>query len=121
MFVGHEAYCFTFGRSLSHTDKMLEILASVVACQDKSFSALTPVLLERVSLLSGCICIFISWDDERQQLVNYLKSIGLNTLILILSETETKLLTSEINSIRDHLTQCQVLRLGKIQEDLMQL
>ncbi|WP_354636314.1 DUF58 domain-containing protein [Planktothricoides raciborskii] len=121
MFVGHEAYCFTFGRSLSHTDKMLEILASVVACQDKSFSALTPVLLERVSLLSGCICIFISWDDERQQLVNYLKSIGLNTLILIISETATKLPNSEINSIRDNLTQCQVLRLGKIQEDLMQL
>ncbi len=121
MFVGHEAYCFTFGRGISHTDRMLEILASVVACQDKSFASLTPVILERVSLLSGCICIFLSWDDQRQQLINYLKSLGIYQLILIVTEKAETLENSQIESMGDDLVQFKVLQLGKIQEELISL
>jgi uncharacterized protein (DUF58 family) len=64
MFVGTEAYCFTAGRGLAHTDQMLEILASVNACTDKPFNVLPPMVIERAALLSGCICIFLSWDEE---------------------------------------------------------
>lgn len=120
MFVGHEAYCFTFGRGLSHTDKMLEILASVVACRDKSFNFLLPLVMERVSLLSGCICIFLCWDDDRKKLVNYLNAMGIHTLVLILTETgEIDNLDRE--SIESKTANFRILNLGKIQEELMQL
>ena len=39
LFVGTEAYCFTAGRGLGHTEQMLEVLASVQVCREKSFAA----------------------------------------------------------------------------------
>ncbi len=41
MFVGLESYCFTSGRGLGSSEQMLEILAGVTACQDKTFDYLT--------------------------------------------------------------------------------
>lgn len=119
MFVGHEAYCFTFGRGLSHTDKMLEILASVVACQDKTFDSIIPVVMERISLLSGCICIFLTWDESRQKLVNYLKGMGIHTLVFIILENEAESLDTK--SLSDNLVPFHILKLGKIQEELMKI
>ena len=121
MFVGHEAYCFTFGRSLSHTDKMLEILASVVACRDKPFDSIIPVVIEKLTLLSGCICIFLTWDEDRRRLINYLKSMGIHTLVLILTESENKLDNFDLDSLNDQLATFHILKLGKIQEELMHI
>jgi uncharacterized protein (DUF58 family) len=121
MFVGHEAYCFTFGRSLSHTDKMLEILASVVACQDKTFDSIIPVVMERISLLSGCICIFLTWDESRQKLVNYLKGMGIHTLVLIIPEKSRDLENLDVKSLTDNLATFHLLELGKIQQELMKI
>src|SRR5205809_1267946 len=36
LFVGPETYCFTAGRGLGHTDHMLEVLAGVRPCRDRS-------------------------------------------------------------------------------------
>lgn len=119
MFVGHEAYCFTFGRGLSHTDKMLEILASVIACQDKTFDSIIPIVMERISLLSGCICIFLTWDESRQKLVNYLKAMGIHTLVLIILEKEAE--SVDTKSLTDKLATFHILKLGKIQEELMKI
>lgn len=119
MFVGHEAYCFTFGRGLSHTDKMLEILASVIACQDKTFDSIIPVVMERITLLSGCICIFLTWDEARQKLVDYLKVMGIHTLVLIILENEAESLDTK--SLSDNLVTFHILKLGKIQEELMKI
>lgn len=119
MFVGNEAYCFTFGRGISHTEKMLEIMASVVACRDKSFDSLIPVVLDQISLLSGCICIFIAWDEQRKKLVNYLNKMGVNTLVLILTNDQDNL--EKIEFMQYQLAKFHILKLDKIQEDLMQL
>ncbi len=83
MFVGPEAYCFTAGRSLGHTEDMLKILASVAVCSDKPFSVLSPLVIQRASLLSGCICILLAWDDERKALVEQLNSVGLPLLVFV--------------------------------------
>ncbi len=85
MFVGAEAFCFTSGRGVANTDRMLEILASVQPCRDKSFRSLLPLVLGRASALSGCICILLSWDKDRQDLVMNLKSLGIPLLALVLS------------------------------------
>ena len=108
MFVVQEAYCFTFGRGLNSTEKMLEILASVGACQDKGFDSLTSVLMEKISLLSGCICIFLCWDEPRKRLVNYLRSRGIHTLVLILTEREAQLDSLNLELIKDDLANHQL-------------
>lgn len=118
MFVGTEAYCFTFGRGLSHTDKMLEILASVVPCQDKKFEEITPVVMNKAQILSGCICVFVAWDDSRNKLVNYLIKMNIPTLVLILVDDKDKL---DLKPPADGLIRFQVLELGKIEEGLMQI
>ena len=120
MFVGNEAYCFTFGRGISHTEKMLEILASVGACRDKEFDSIIPVVLEKISLLSGCICIFISWDEQRKKLVEYLNNMNIHTLVLILSKNPDSFQKHELSNLE--LINFHILNINNnIQQELMQL
>ena len=121
MFVAQEAYCFTFGRGINSTDKMLEILASVVPCQDKPFTSILPVVMEKISLLSGCICIFLHWDEARKQLVDYLHSRQVYTLILIVSDQGKSLEDLSPQIMPDKFTRFHLLKLGQIGEDLMKL
>lgn len=83
MFVGPKAYCFTSGRSLGHREKMLEILAAVDVCLDQDFDALLPLIGERYSLLSACVCVFIDWDEHRQSLVRLLKNFRIPVKVLL--------------------------------------
>jgi uncharacterized protein (DUF58 family) len=86
MFVGTEAYCFTSGRGISYTDRMLEILAAVSPCIDKPFSKLPPLVFERAALLSGCICILLSWDEERKIFIRKLEAMGVPVIVLVVTE-----------------------------------
>lgn len=121
MFVGLEAYCFTLGRGLSHTDKMLEILASVGTCRDKSFRDLIPVVMQRIALLSGCICVLLNWDDMRQALVRQLRGMRLPLLVLVLAENTDTPALQDAMLMNDGLTTLRVLKLSQLQEGLMRL
>ncbi len=114
MFVGIESYCFTAGRGLGSSEQMLEILAGVTACQDKTFNYLTAALIERISVLSGCICIFIDWDEERKKLVEYLQGFKIPLLLLLITQEEKQY--SHLNVENLH-----ILPLGKIQSALMNI
>lgn len=113
MFVGESAYCFTSGRGLGNTEQMLEILASVQACQEKDFAVLTSSVMKRISLLSGCICVLISWDEPRKELVRYLEALKIPNLILLVTETEPK--------DRYEFNNLHWLEPGKIQEKIMNI
>ncbi len=121
MFVGLESYCFTAGRGLGQTERMLELLASVVPCQDKSFECFLPVIQSRCSLLSGCICILLDWDEERQTLVRYLQSLGIPTLVLVVRGDRGLSIELTQDAIDSAHSQIRILKLGQIQEGLMQL
>ena len=120
MFVGTEAYCFTSGRGLSHTENMLEILASVSACRDRPFSALPPLVLERASLLSGCVCILLSWDEERKQFIGLLKELGLPVLVLVITD-HTDSHTPDPGPMRSDPENFHQLEIGRVEEGLAQL
>ncbi len=124
MFVGLESYCFTAGRGLGQTERMLELLASVVPCQDKSFAAFLPVIQSRCALLSGCICILLDWDEERKTLVQYLQSLGIPTLVLVIQGDSPEATLCDLGlsmELTQDVSQIQILKLGQIQEGLMQL
>ncbi|MGD1921051.1 MAG: DUF58 domain-containing protein [Pleurocapsa sp.] len=114
MFVGLQSYCFTSGRGLGSSEQMLEVLAGVQACQDKTFDYLTAAVIEKLSALSGCICIFITWDKEREKLVHKLQQFNIPLLILLLAETEQEY--GQINVENLH-----ILPLNQIQESLLLL
>ena len=84
MFVGAEAYCFTAGRGLAHTDRMLEILACVEPATGAPFRTLRDAVMERHASLSGCICVLLAWDDARRDLVGRLEALGIPTLVLVI-------------------------------------
>ena len=114
MFVGLESYCFTSGRGLGNSEQMLEILASVQACQDKDFAYLTAAVMERLAMLSGCICIFIDWDEAREKLIRHLQQFKIPMLILLLTESEAEY--SHLN-----LENLYLLPINKIQASLLSL
>jgi uncharacterized protein (DUF58 family) len=117
LFVGPQAHCFTAGRGLAHTDQMLEILASVRACGDQPFSTLARLVLDHAGNVSGCICVLLAWDMERQGLVQKLKTLGLPVLVLVITEPgQGKLL--EAGPLRDEREHFHVLEAGRIEEGL---
>lgn len=119
MFVGPKAYCFTSGRGLSHTDNLLEVLASVSACKEKTFSVLPPLVIQRAAILSGCICILLLWDEERKQFIGQMRSLGIPLLVLVITETDAP--APDPGPMKDIPENFHILEVGKIQEGLMRL
>ena len=120
MFVGTQAYCFTSGRGIAHTDKMLEILASVRSCVDKPFGILPPLVFERANLLSGCICILLAWDEERRSFIRKLETMGFPVIVLVV--TEQPISHSSIKDSNDWRPERFInLQPGEIEEGLAQL
>jgi uncharacterized protein (DUF58 family) len=87
MFVGPEAYCFTSGRGVGHIEQMLEILASVQMCREKDFAALENLVWTHAAELSGCVCVFMAWDEPRQLLVKGLLTRRVPLRVLVVSES----------------------------------
>ena len=119
LFVSGQAHCFTIGRGLGQTEHLLELLASVQPCQDEAFESLLPVVRSRLSLLSGCICIFLTWDGARQSLVEQLQQAGVPVLALIIT-SETGLKEQPDRScLKDKQSSLHVLNVNNIQAELL--
>jgi uncharacterized protein (DUF58 family) len=120
LFVGPQAYCFTAGRGLAHTDQILEILASVRACNDKPFGALERLVLDHSASLSGCICVLLAWDEPRQALVKKLKALGVPVLVAVLTSPSQRRLLDP-GPLRDEPDRFQVLETGAIGQGLARM
>ena len=120
MFVGPQAYCFTSGRGLLHTDRMLEILASVSICHDKPFSMLKNMVIEKAPALSGCICVLLGWDEDRKKFVELLRALRLPTKVLVLTgrDFEEEL---DPGPMKDSPHNFHQLTVGRIEEGLARI
>lgn len=83
MFVESRFYSFTAGRGLGHPDRIFEILASVSPSRDLAFSVLQESVMSRAGCLSGAVCIFLNWDNERKALAARLRAIGVPVWAII--------------------------------------
>jgi len=43
-------------------------------------------VVERHGLLSGLVCVLVTWDDARRALVDHLRALGVPSLALVVSE-----------------------------------
>jgi uncharacterized protein (DUF58 family) len=119
LFVGAQSYCLTAGRGLAHTDRMLEILASVRNCSDKPFQTLEHLILTHISAVSGCICVLLTWDEARRGLVKKLQALGIPVLVLVIAPAGKAGL--DAGPLRDEPHRFQVLELGRIEQGLANL
>ena len=117
LFIGPQAFCFTIGRGVAHADQMLELLASVRTCLDRPFSSLAQLVIEHSSTVSGCICIFLSWDEPRRDLVRKLGTLGVPVLALIIRDKGAP----AIERTAADPESLHVLEVGNIESDLAKL
>lgn len=119
LFVGVQSYCFTAGRGLAHADQMLEILASVKNCADKTFETLEHLVINHVAVVSGCICVLQCWDAARRKFVEKLKALGVPLLVLVVVRPGDA--KPDAGPMRDEPGHFHVLEIGKIKEQLAAL
>jgi uncharacterized protein (DUF58 family) len=86
LFIGPQAFTFTIGRGVAHAEQMLEILASVRPSPHRQFAALEQLVVEHAAAVSGCICIFLAWDEARRRLVRKLSKMSVPVLVLFVRE-----------------------------------
>ena len=120
LFVGPDSYCFTSGRGLAHSDQILEVLASVKPCTDKSFLSLEPLVLNHARSVSGCICVLLAWDEDRRAFVKKLQNLGLPVTVLIVTSAGR---ANELKTLSrsEGLDTATVLTVGKVEEGLARL
>lgn len=120
MFVGAQAVCFTTGRGLAHPDQAMEVLASVELCPTKPFSVLQTLVLQHAPVLSGCICIFLAWDEPRRELVRKLTVLGLPLLVLVVTDEAGARELARI-AVEERPGHFLVLEAGKVEAGLQAL
>ena len=120
LFIGTEAYCFTAGRGLAHADQMLEILASVKPCSDKSFATLEHLVLDHAAGVSSCICVLLDWDERRREFVRELQAMDVPLLVLVITEPGHRT-AIDPGPMQHQRERFHVLQAGKIEEGLTDL
>ncbi len=117
IFVGNQAYRFSSGRGAASRDHLLEVLAAVRTCRDKSFAAMTPAVFEHIHLFSGCICVLLAWDEARRALVTRLKKQGVPLLVMVVAADRPSP-PIDPGPMSDALDRFLVLTAGHIEEGL---
>lgn len=120
LFIGNKSYCFTAGRGLGTADQMLEILASVQNCADKSFTDLEHLVFNHLPLVSGCVCVLQKWDEPRRQFVAKLKAVKVPVTVLIVVPAGGGI-SGAGGALVDAEGSLHVLEVGKIAEGLAKL
>ena len=120
LFVGAQAYCFTVGRGVAHVDQMLEILASVNVCVDKSFETLETLALNHVGAVSGCICVLLAWDEPRRRFVEKIKALGIPLRVMIILAEEPQK-PFDPGPMRDEPEHFHTLIAGQIEQGLLRM
>jgi uncharacterized protein (DUF58 family) len=111
MFVGSELHSYTAGRGHLLPSRLLEVLAGVRMRNDGELSLLLEQVRARRSQLSACICILLSWDEQRRQLIDTLRAGAAMVLPLLVTTLPPPSLPPGI----------RVLTPGGIAEQLMSL
>ncbi len=120
IFVGLEVYCFTAGRGLGQTDKILEVLADVQPCDTKPFDALFSTVMSKAAYCSGSICIFASWDEQRQKLVQLLRQLDIPVFVFVILKPDDTT-NPDPGPLSDVADNFHVLRAGEIDMGLAQI
>jgi uncharacterized protein (DUF58 family) len=88
IFVGTSVHRVSADTGVGSLDGVLEALACVEAQPDRNFQMLMDCIDERAGELSACVCVMLSWDEERRRLVSTLRRMGVPLLVLVMDDTQ---------------------------------
>ena len=117
MFVGNRIYSFSSGRGLAYSEKMLEILACVEPCEDKTVFELMPTLQSSIKIFSGSICVFLGWEEGHKKIYQMFKQALVPVFIIVLAEDKLKM-ERKIFHDMNAMTHVKVVQSGQIQQEL---
>lgn len=83
---GPELYVFRAGRQLAHFDNVLEILASVAPCEVDPFAKVTPAVADELTSITTAICVFLDWDNSREELARTIVEAGCQLKLIIVRD-----------------------------------
>ncbi len=86
---GPELYVFRAGRHTAHLESVLELLAGVDECRSNPFETVAPALTDELGSISTVICVFLDWDDTREELVRLAFESGCGAKILVVRDGPT--------------------------------
>jgi len=95
MFVGDKAHCFTSGRGIDHMPHIQEVLACVQPSSD-SFETLQDAIMQHLPICSSLVCVLMSWDKKRQELVNKFQINNIPYAVFLIHDGSLKI--SEIEN-----------------------
>ena len=120
LFVAQKPTTVTIGRSLGRADLLLETLACVQPCVEHGFNLLHESVMTHSHRVSGCICVLLEWDHERQQLVQHLIAAGIPCMVLLVTErVDTD--TLDMSPMVSHANKFHIIRPSSIEQDLAKL
>jgi uncharacterized protein (DUF58 family) len=93
----------TLGRHLDHAERALEVLACLEPAPAGDFRGLSARVIARAGGLSGCLCILLGWDAERQELVRRLRGLGVPVEVLVLTPKEIPLSPGPMADVPERL------------------
>ncbi|MEY3219408.1 MAG: hypothetical protein RIT27_765 [Pseudomonadota bacterium] len=82
MLIGERSFCTTSGHGVGQATTLLEILACVKP-SSHTFDQLYPLVQQHAAAMSGCVCVLLDWDKERQDFVKWLQHLNLPFRALI--------------------------------------
>ncbi len=83
---GPDLFVFRTGRSISHLDNILEILACVEECRRSPFEKIAPALAEELGGISGVIYVLLDWDEARRRFVRQGVESGAAARVFVVRE-----------------------------------
>ena len=96
------------------------MVADVRPCDAKPFETIFPTVISRAEFCSGCICIFVTWDEQRQKLVQLLRHLGIPVFVLVIMEPDDSTIPDP-GPMSDVSENFHVLRAGEIEMGLAQI
>lgn len=76
------------GCGQSSQSTMLEVLACITDCRTRFFSELAETVIAHTTVLSGLILVLLTLDDERKELVTYLKNSKVPHRIILVTSNK---------------------------------
>ena len=119
VFAGPNASAPALGQGEGHLRHSLELLATVQPATSQVFEELEQKVMRQIESVSGCICVFVHWDQKRKDLVEHLSTLGIPILSLLISSSDAAPANFQPPA-RAGVT-FRLLQTGKIEEGLAQL
>jgi len=104
---------------VGHIEQLLEILASVQPCRDRQFNSLLRLVLQHAGDLSGCLCVFVDWDEQRREFVRNLREMGVPLMVFVVTAAGAPNL--EPGPMAGEPKRFHRLEVGKVAEELARL